>query len=104
MPNTSCGTIEAIAPFDPSKVNAECSLSSSNIDPGESVEITVDITNNNQIAAFVIYEITANTIVVTSGQTTVESQQTVTFSEQKRLDFVGDYDIGIDLTASGVGV
>lgn len=103
MPTTSCGSIEIIPQFDPSKVTAECSLDSSNIDPGESVGISVNITNTNQIAAFVIYEVTVNAIVVASGQTTVDSNSSTAVSEQKRLDFVGSYDVGIDLTASGVG-
>lgn len=104
MPSTSCGTLEAIPQFDPSLVSAECNLSSSNIDPGEMVGVDVTIANDNPISAFVIYEVLVNEIVVASGRTTVDPEGSVSVSEQKRFDFVGEYDVGIDLTASGVGV
>lgn len=109
MPNTYCGDLRVIPPFDPSLVTAECFLTTTEVDPGDSVGVAATITNGNFFAALVGYEITvkradsnseAGERTIESGQIRVGANTTESRSVQYEFGFVGSFDVDITLTAS----
>lgn len=99
MPRTVCGNLRVARPFDPSRVSAVCALDTDSVDPGDSVVIGVEITNDNFFPTSVLYEITVGDRTIESGQTRVGARTSISRTVQYQFGFVGSYDVDVSITA-----
>jgi hypothetical protein len=99
MPKTVCGNLRVARPFDPSRVSAVCALDTDSVDPGDSVTIGVEITNDNFFPASVSYEITVGDRTIESKQVEVGARTSVSRSVRHQFGFVGSYNVDVSITA-----
>jgi subtilase family serine protease len=98
----SCGTVEVIPQFDPGKVQVvSCNVGSGNATPGQAVQASASVANNNTDAASEV------TVRFSSGGERVESTQTVapqsttTFTGSFTYQEPGEYTIDVRIQSAG---
>lgn len=95
---SSCGTITVTPAFDASLVSTDCSIIDGNIEEGQSANIEVSATNNNDVGADIAYTVAVDGSNLTSDAFSVGANSSN--SVVVTLEGLAPGDRSVDVTTS----
>ena len=102
MPTSNCGTVEVFDPFTADDVSVTCPAPPQEVEVGQPFEVSFTITNDNDAAASVEYQVTVSGSAVESG--TVEVGNTESRTAEVVIDSINgakqDIPIGVEIVTA----
>jgi len=98
---TNCGTVTVTPAFSANSVYVSgCNLQTTSVTPGESVNVSVPVNNDNNTTASARVDLIVNGSSATSDTRNIAANGTVTFDFTFTPQSEGDYDIKTEVTSA----
>ena len=98
MSTANCGTVTVVSAFDPDDVSVECTMGSPEVTPGESVDVSYEVQNDNDDPANVDVAVTVDGDVLDEQTVSVfggsSSSETVVVEFQD----TGQFNVNVEIT------
>ena len=98
MSSASCGTVTVESAFDPNDVSVECTMGSPEITPGETVDVSYQLQNNNDDPANMDVAVTVDGDVLDEQTVSVSGRSISNESVSVEFQDTGQFNVDVEIT------
>ena len=97
MSSASCGTVTVESAFDPDDVSIECTMGSPEITPGETVDVSYQLQNDNDDPAVADVDITVDGEVVDTRAVSISGRSVANESVVVEFQETGQFNVEVEV-------